>query len=121
MNHGDNKAITQTHFSLMLKKGTSRTTDLNWEHILEPDCDLSDLDGDFMEGEVKGAIFGSSSDKAPGPYSFIRAFYKACWRIIKPEIMQVINNFHDLYVANLHWINSAKIFLIPTKDGVEDA
>jgi hypothetical protein len=66
MNHGDKKAIIQTRFSLMLKKGTSRTTDLNWEHILESDCDLSDLDGDFMEGEVKGAIFGSSTDKTMG-------------------------------------------------------
>jgi hypothetical protein len=44
---------------------------------------------------------------------------KACCEIIKPEIMQVVNNFQNLHVANLHWINSANIALI-LKKGDED-
>jgi hypothetical protein len=35
-------------------------------YILVPECDLFELDGDFMEEEVKCAIFGFACDKAPG-------------------------------------------------------
>jgi hypothetical protein len=65
-------------------------------------------------------FFGSASDKAPGPNGFTGAFYKACWGIVKPEIMHVLHSFHTLRAAHLHWINSANIALIPKKDGAED-
>jgi hypothetical protein len=43
-------------------------------YILVPECDLSELDGDFMEEEVKCAIFGSASDKGPLLFSFSSGF-----------------------------------------------
>jgi hypothetical protein len=43
-------------------------------YILVPECDLSELDGDFMEEEVKCAIFWSASDKGPLLFSFFGGF-----------------------------------------------
>jgi hypothetical protein len=114
VNHQHKKTIIQNHF------GAQRNSNINWSNIPVPDCDLDDIAGDFSEEEVKGAIFGSASEKALGLDGFTGAFYKACWDIVKPEIMHVIHSFHTLRIAHLHWINSANIALIPKKDGAED-
>ena len=114
------KRVVQAHFSDVLKRPPLHSRDLNWANIPVPECDLSNLDDPFLEEEVKCAIFGSSSDKALGPDGFTRAFYKSCWDIFKPKVMHAIQNFHNLHVANLHWVNSANIALIPKKDGAEE-
>ena len=58
-------------------------------------------------------------DKAPGPDGFTGAFLKACWDIIKNDIMDAANAFHSLRTSNLQLINSASIILIPKKDGAD--
>ena len=97
-----------------------RTSDINWSIIPQPLCDFSHLGDDFTEGEIKGAVFGSASDKAPGPDGFTGAFFKSCWDIIKADLVAVVNQFSTLHTANLHWLNSANIALIPKKEGAEE-
>ena len=58
-------------------------------------------------------------DKSPGPDGFTSAFLKACWGIIKKDIMEAANAFHCLRLNSLQLINSANIILIPKKDGAD--
>jgi hypothetical protein len=74
-------------------------TDISWEVVPIPTIDLQNLDGNFRK-RSKPASLGS--DKAPGPDGFTGAFYKTCWDIVKPEIIQVIYQFSNLHVGNLH-------------------
>jgi hypothetical protein len=73
-----------------------------------------------MEEDVNAAVDNTASDKAPGPDGFTGAFFKACWSIIKIDVMAVINQFSNLHTNNLHWLNSISIALIPKKKGAKD-
>ena len=117
--HDHKKSIIQNHFSEVTKRGQPRTTDINWDNIPVPACDLTDLGTAFSEKEVKKAIFDLPNDKAPGPDGYSGAFFKACWEIIKDDILLAVNHFSNLRSSNLSWLNSANIALIPKKDGAE--
>jgi hypothetical protein len=54
-----------------------------------------------------------------GPDGFTEVFFKACWGTSKEDLMKVINLFSNLHSENFHWLNSAKIVLIPKKEGAE--
>lgn len=38
---------------------------------------------------------GMGSDKALGPGSFTMSFYQACWEVMKGDLMQLFQNFHN--------------------------
>jgi hypothetical protein len=74
---------------------------------------LQSLGDPLTEEEVKVAINQLLGDKAPGPDGFTGAFYKLCWGIIGEDVMMDIITFGKLHVANLHWLNSSNIALLP--------
>ena len=55
------------------------------------------------------------SDKAPGPDGFTGAFFKACWEIIKDDVMAAMNSLFTLNAQGFEWLNSACIILLPKK------
>ena len=118
--HNQKKDIIQDHFKAIIKKAPPRNINFNWAAIPTPACDLSDLALPFSEEEVKAAVDKTAGDKAPGPDGFTGAFFKACWPIVKGDIMAVIRHFSALHVDHLHWLNSANIALLPKKDGAEE-
>ena len=65
------------------------------------------------------AIGEMPKDKAPGPDGFTGAFFKACWEVIKEDMMAVVNGFSNLRGDHFQWVNMANIVLIPKKDGAE--
>jgi hypothetical protein len=77
---------------------------------------LEGLDDPFS----KQAIMEIPFDKAPGPDGFNGKFFKACWDIIKCDMMAVVQKISSLHTRNLHWLNSVNIVLIPKKEGAED-
>ena len=52
------------------------------------------------------------SDKAPGPDGFTGAFFKACWEIIKDDVMAAMNSLFALNAQGFEWLNSACIILV---------
>jgi hypothetical protein len=56
------------------------------------------------------------ADKAPGPDVFTRRFYKACWNIIKGDIMAAVSTVWRRDFRNFRLLNTAYITLIPKKD-----
>lgn len=56
-----------------------------------------------------------SSDKAPGADGFTGAFFKACWEIIKEDIMVALHTLFTLNSQAFDRLNSANIVLLPKK------
>ena len=118
--HDEKSTAVHDHFKAIFSKGQRRTKDFNWEALHFDDCNLSSLGDNFSEDEVLTAISQLPGDKAPGPDGFTGSFFKSCWETIKVDMMCAINSFSNLHTANLHWLNSANIVLLPKKDGAED-
>jgi hypothetical protein len=118
--HNQKEEIIHEHFSSVMGRGPSRRRDLNWESLNLGNVALDGIDDPFSEEEVHMVISQMPSDKAPGPDGFIGAFFKKCWGIIKEDVMRVIQNFNNLHIAHLQWVNSANIVLFPKKGGGEE-
>lgn len=81
-----------------------------------PFLDLTDLEDDISEEEVKATVFSMPSEKAPGPDGFIGAFFKASWEIIKGDLLSAVSSFFNLNTSQLCDLNSAFICLLPKKE-----
>ena len=77
------------------------------------------LAGDFTESELRSAINQMPTDKVPGPDGFTGLFFKECCNIIKGDVMNVANAFHQLRTSNLAILNTTNVVLIPKKDGAD--
>ena len=75
------------------------------------------LDRPFEEEEVYGIIQGCNGDKSLGPDGLSMAFFKACWDLLKLEIMEVLANFHSQAVFEKS-LTATFIALIPKKADV---
>lgn len=93
-----------------------RTSSLNWHMLNLPSLDLSELEEDVSEEELKATIFALPPEKAPGPDGFIGAFFKVAWNIIKEDLLAAISSFLNHKTSQLAELNSAYICLIPKKD-----
>jgi hypothetical protein len=45
--------------------------------------------------EVREVIWSSDGNKSPGSYRFNFNFLKVCWEVIKGDIFDFINEFHN--------------------------
>lgn len=52
------------------------------------------LERPFDEEKVKKVVRILDGDKVPRPDGFTIAFYKACWEVIKEDLMLVFHDFH---------------------------
>ena len=72
---------------------------------------------DFLEKEVKEAVFQMEHNKAPGPDGFPTEFFQAFWEVIKVDLMNLFTDFHkgDLPIFSL---NFGTITLLPKQKEV---
>jgi hypothetical protein len=63
-------------FKTRLGANVQRSLGLNWAALGLPSLDLSELEEDFSEEEIKATIFSLPPKKAPGPDGFIGSFFK---------------------------------------------
>lgn len=112
------KEFVHNHFCRHFQKHTIRRV------RLENNAGISRLeeeDGErltcgFSEEEVRNAVWECDSSKSPGPNGFNMCFFKACWFIIKNDLMRVVHEFHS-NGRLVKGSNSSFIVLIPKKDG----
>ena len=103
------------YFKNHIGSAVLRTTTINWQSLGYTQHDLSDMEVPFSHDEVKNTINSMPSDKAPGPDGFTGAFFKACWEIIKEDVMAAMNSLFTLNAQGFEWLNSACIILLPKK------
>ena len=84
--------------------------------VTEQENDI--LTADFIEKEVRNAIFQMKHNKAPGPDGFPAEFYQVFWSLIKDDLMAMFRDFHsgDLPLFSL---NFGIITLIPKQKEVK--
>jgi len=67
------------------------------------------------EEEVSEVINEMENGKAPGPDGFNVDFFKACWNIVKQDILNVVED-SKLNRTILKVLNTSFISLIPKQD-----
>ena len=77
------------------------------------------LEGTFSEEEVVTVVNQMSGDKAPGPDCYTMAFYKHCWDIVKIEVLNSLQEFHE-HESIKKSLNATFVVLIPKKSGASD-
>lgn len=78
-----------------------------------------ELEASFTEEEVKEAVFSCYSDGAPGPDGLPFIFYQKYWDIVKGDLINMVNAFHDGDLE-LYRLNFAMITLIPKEVGARN-
>jgi hypothetical protein len=93
------KAVAETHFKGLYKEEGSSSEEVISDflsHIpsLVRRNNNSTLMKPFSEEEINNVIWSMEPDKAPGPDGFTIHFYRACWDIIKTDLLRMIKYFH---------------------------
>lgn len=101
------------HFKELIGSPHRRMHTLNWEALNIQRHDLTSLEQNFSEEELKEAVFGLPAGKAPGPDGFTSSFYRKCWPVIKGDLLLAINQLHSLRGKRWNLLNSAHISLLP--------
>ncbi|MCH81419.1 LINE-1 reverse transcriptase like, partial [Trifolium medium] len=69
----------------------------------------------FEEEEVREAIWNCDGNKSPGPDGFNFNFLKACWSIVKQDVMEFLKEFYHSSILPKA-ITASFLTLIPKKD-----
>ena len=111
----EKEKVVGDYFSEHLGTSTARTLSLNWQALGYTPRNLQQLELPFTQDEVRRTVLEMPSEKAPGPDGFTGAFFKACWEIIKDDLLAAINNLFQLHSQGFELMNSANIVLLPKK------
>lgn len=76
------------------------------------------MERSFDEEEVKKAVWILDGHKALRSDGFTIAFYKACWNVIKEDLMLVFHDFHEKCFLDKGG-NATYIALIPKREGAD--
>lgn len=66
---------------------------LEWEKISATKMDM--LERRFIEEGIHKAIMKMDGEKSLGQDGFSMAFFKACWEVIKPDLMLGFSEFFE--------------------------
>jgi hypothetical protein len=111
--HADKAAQLFSFYSSLFGTAAPREVVLNWDQLQIQQHDLSQLDEQITEQEVRATIFAAPPEKAPGPDGYNGLFYKLAWQIIKDDLMQAIQQLHNLRGNTCSLVNSANVILLP--------
>ncbi|WVZ58922.1 hypothetical protein U9M48_009140 [Paspalum notatum var. saurae] len=114
--HTDKEEIIYDFFNNLLGKNVDRSRTVNLEELGLPAHDLHILDIPISEEEVWNTIKQLPSDKAPGPDGFTGRIYKACWPILKEDLMAVVSAVWSRKFRNFWLLNNAYITLLLKKE-----
>ena len=107
------------HFRAFYRRGLSNHW--NWTPTTISTISLTQLhhlSRPFSAEEVKAVIWSLNSEGAPGPDGISVFFYKECWDMLGPEVMQLMGDFHAGR-CQMEWLNKVYLVLIPKVPGAE--
>lgn len=73
---------------------------------------------EFIEEEVKSALFAMDSNRAPGLDNIPIEFYQCCWETVRHDIMQLFAHFHS-GTLDVQRLNYGVITLLPKISGAD--
>jgi hypothetical protein len=77
----------------VLETKQARSASLNWDKLDYLTFNLTEMEAEITEEEIKSFIVRMPKENAPGPDGFIGAFYHKCWGIVKGEVTAVVHQF----------------------------
>jgi hypothetical protein len=110
----DKHGLIHDHFQQHLGTIAPRKHLINFQNPGWQLQQLHHLELPFTEQEVASTIQSMPKEKVLGPDGFIGPFRK-CWDIVKPEIMDAVQQFYNMNQQGLHFLNQALVVLIPKK------
>jgi hypothetical protein len=117
--HDDKTKLIDEFYDNLLGKAEIREHTIDLHALGVTVHNLAELDSPIAEKEVWETIKQLLSDKAPGPDRFTGGFYKACWTIIKQDVMATMSAVWSRKFLNFDKLNNAYITLIPKMAGAE--
>jgi hypothetical protein len=114
--HSDKAEVLRSFYSDLIGTGQQRSRIVNLDTLGLQHIDLQGLEQPTSEAEVWNTIKQLPPDKVPGPDGFTGRFYKACWSIIKKDIMAAILAVWNKDFRNFRYLNTAFITLLPKKE-----
>jgi len=117
--HEDKARLLDEFYEGLLGTSLDRARTINLDALGILSHDLADLELPFTEEEVWKTIKQLPPDKAPGPDGFTGRFYKACWPVIKKDIMAAVSAVWSRRFAGFEVLNAAYITLLPKKEEAE--
>lgn len=90
-----------SHFNSLLGTYQPRSAALNFNALGFQPCNLSHLDNNFTEKEIKSAIFYLHPEKAPGPDGFTGHFFRSCWDTVKLDLLAAFSHFQNDQLAKV--------------------
>jgi hypothetical protein len=91
--HKDKFRLVENFYGRLLGTNMVREHSIDLQALGISTHNLAALESPFSEKEVWDIIKQLPSDKALGPDGFTGAFYKACWSIIKQDILNACLQF----------------------------
>src|SRR3954464_9099762 len=82
------------------------------------DIDSSNLVEPFTEKEVKEVVFKMAHNKSPGPDGFNAEFYQHFWELVKTDLMDLFEDFHNEKL-DISRLNYGVITLVPKMQGAD--
>jgi len=110
------KALTVHYNSILGSPGTNMWNFDVQRLLLQCQRPSPSLTAAFTEHEAKIAVHNMNRASAPGPDGFGPSFYRAAWTRVKPQVLELLQNFHQGTVQ-LERINRSYMVLLPKKPG----
>uniref|UniRef100_A0A453FFD9 Reverse transcriptase domain-containing protein n=2 Tax=Aegilops tauschii subsp. strangulata TaxID=200361 RepID=A0A453FFD9_AEGTS len=111
---GDMAAAAYAHFDALLGTAAPRECTLDLPALITP-ANLDDLDAPFDAEEIWQAIKRLPARKAPGPDGFTADFLRACWPIVKQDLIDVFQQPYALRGRGFSCLNQALLTLLPKR------
>jgi hypothetical protein len=90
----------------------TQTNSIALEELGLPRLQLDELGNRFTKEEVWKVIRSLPLDKAPGPDSFTVRFLQSTWKIIRLDLMRVLDAFWHRDMRSFHSLNQALMVLL---------
>lgn len=107
------------HFSAIIGSSDERAFSLALEEVHPGHFDLAALDQPFSEDEIWHAIKSMPTGKTSGPDGFSAEFLRACWDIMKKDILDAFGKFYSLNARGFQKLNEALFTLLPKRADAE--
>jgi hypothetical protein len=108
--------VVFNHFSKHFGPTGQRSITFDWNELHLGRRELSHLEEEFTEEELRSVIFDLQGDKAPGPDGFIGIFFKSSWNIIKGDLVHALHYFYNQHPQHPSHLNTAHNMLLPKKE-----
>lgn len=93
-NEAMREAARAFYFDLYSENGSLRPKLDNLQFPCLRDSDRAELEGVFLEEEVRSCLFDCNGDNAPDPDGLNMRFLQDFWLVFKDDIMELFDEFH---------------------------